>query len=250
MGRFSGKVVLITGATSGIGRATALAFAREGANVVISGRREAEGAAVVRELEALGARALFVQGDVTRESDVEKLVQATVETFGRLDIAFNNAGIDQDFLPLTATSEEVYDRVMDINVKGVFLSLKHEIAAMLRTGGGAIVNNASIFGMVGVGNFGPYVASKFAVVGLTRSAALELAQSGIRVNAVAPGATQTDMIDRVTTALPKETLAAMHPMGRLGTPEEIASAVLWLSDPTASFVTGQVIAIDGGFVAQ
>jgi NAD(P)-dependent dehydrogenase (short-subunit alcohol dehydrogenase family) len=254
MKSFENKTVLITGGTSGIGKATALAFAKEGANVVVSGRRVTEGEQVAQEITSTGGRALFVQADVAREDDIIALVGKTTETFGGLDIAFNNAGVEGKFGPLTTEQTvEHYDYVCDINIRGVLLSMKHEIAAMLRSGGGAIVNNASIGGHIGFQGSSVYVASKWAVLGLTKTAALEFARQGVRVNSISPGTVQTEMFDRAFgegETERKKTLATQNPIGRIGTPEEIASAVLWLSSPGAAFTTGQDIIVDGGYTAQ
>jgi len=253
MKRFEQKAVLVTGGTSGIGRASAVAFAREGARIVVAGRRVEEGHETIRLIKEAGGEGLFVKADVRRAPEVENLIRATVAKLGRLDVAVNNAGIDETVGPLMDKSDEDYQRIMDINVRGVWLSLKHEIPAMLETGGGAIVNMASIAGLIGFPGAAIYVASKHAVIGLTRTAALEFAKQGIRVNAVAPAAIQTDMFERFTggagTDMGRQ-LASMHPIGRIGTPEEVASAVLWLCSKEASFVTGQTIAVDGGFTVQ
>ncbi|MEJ0000838.1 MAG: SDR family oxidoreductase [Verrucomicrobiota bacterium] len=253
---FENKVVLITGGTSGIGRAAAVAFAREGARVVLSGRRPKEGAETLALVEKAGGKGLFVAGDVSDEEQVKKLVQTTVDQFGRLDIAFNNAGTEGTPVPLVDATVAQYDQVFDINVKGVFLSMKYEIPAMLKTGGGSIVNTSSIAGTIGMAGAGIYIASKHAVNGLSKTAALEVAKQGIRVNIVSPAAIQTDMLDRfLGTGTPeaeqkKAYFAGMHPVGRIGTPEEIASAVLYLSSPGASFITGHDLLVDGGFTVQ
>lgn len=244
------KVALVTGGTSGIGRAAALEFARQGARVVVSGRREREGQETVDLVKKAGGEAAFFRADVSREADVAGMVEFTLSRYGRLDYAFNNAGVEQTPEPLPKTSEATYDHVMDINVKGVWLSLKHEIPAMLRTGGGAIVNNASIAGIIGLGNFSVYIASKHAVLGLTKSVALEFAKQNIRVNAVSPGAIETPMFDRFTEVVPREQLTEAHPIGRTGRPEEIAAAAVWLCSEAASFITGVNLPIDGGFTAQ
>ena len=252
MSQFAGKVALVTGGTTGIGRETAIAYARGGAKVVVAGRRESEGNETLRLIREVGGEALFVKTDVSVEEDIIRLVAQTVQTFGRLDIAFNNAGIEL-FAPLNSISEESYDQVIDINVKGVFFSMKHEIEAMLKTGGGSIVNTSSVAGQAGMGFASVYSASKHAVNGLTRSVAMEFAKRNIRVNAIAPGAVKTEMYDRLIGGSASDMEAqmiAMHPIGRLGTTGEIASAVLFLSSDESSFITGQILAADGGFSTQ
>ena len=249
MSQFVGKVILITGGNAGIGRAAALEFANQGAKVVVSGRREKEGREVIAEIKALGGKAIFVKTDVSKESDVKAMIEQTLATFGRLDCAFNNAGIVQAPTPLPDQTEETYDQIMDINVKGVWLSLKHEIPAMLKTGGGAIVNNSSVGGLVGFATAPVYVASKHAVIGLTKSVALEYATQHVRVNAVAPGTIETRMFRDFAPEV-RQMLESAHPMGRIGQPEEIASAVVWFCSDGASFVTGQTVPIDGGYTAQ
>jgi len=251
MSQFAGKVVLVTGGNAGIGRATARQFAKLGARVVVSGRRETEGHAVIAEIEELGGKAIFVKTDVSKESDVKAMVERTLATFGRLDCAFNNAGIEQALTPLPDQTEETYDQIMDVNVKGVWLSLKHEIPAMLQNGGGAIVNNSSVAGLIGFATAPIYAASKHAVAGLTKSVALEYAKQNVRVNAVAPGAIETRMFrDFATAPEVRQMLESAHPIGRIGRPEEIASTVIWLCSNDASFVTGQIFPIDGGYTAQ
>jgi NAD(P)-dependent dehydrogenase (short-subunit alcohol dehydrogenase family) len=252
MTTLSGKVALITGGTSGIGKATAIALAQTGSKVVVIGRRQVEGEETIRQIQAMGGEGFSVSADVSKEADVQMLIEKIMTHYGRLDIAFNNAGVEQDPAPLAEQTEATYDRIMDINVKGVWLSLKHEIPALLKSGGGAIVNTSSVLGLVGGAMVPIYTASKHAVEGLTKSLALEYAKQGIRVNAVSPGPIQTEMFDRLSKANPEaiEHLIAGQPMGRMGTPEEVANAVLWLCSDASSFVTGQSIAVDGGFVAQ
>jgi NAD(P)-dependent dehydrogenase (short-subunit alcohol dehydrogenase family) len=249
---FENKVALVTGGTSGIGKAAALALAAAGAKVVVAGRRENEGREVVEAIEKLGGKALFVKTDVSREADVKALVDKTVATFGRLDFAFNNAGVEGAGLTTDQQTEENYRQVFDINVRGTLFSMKHEIPAILKNSG-AIVNTSSVVGQVGLPGYGVYTASKHAVNGLTRSAALEFAKQGVRVNAVAFGTIQTPMIDRMvgesqTDNAKREWLAGMHPIGRIGTSEEAVQAVVALLDN--SFITGSILTVDGGWTAQ
>ena len=250
--RFLNKVVLITGASSGIGRATAVAFAREGARVLVACRRQTEAVETVRMIEDAGSVGRFVQTDVTRPSEVERMVAGALHSFGRLDIAFNNAGTAESPKAFIDQPEEVFDRVMAVTVKGVWLCMKAEITQMLKTGGGAIVNMASIGGVVGAAGAPIYAASKHAVIGLTKSTALEYARSGIRINAVCPGAIETESLGdyfRKNEEVKKKMVAG-HPIGRLGTPEEVAFAVLWLCLPDSAFVLGHSLLVDGGFTAQ
>ncbi len=252
MSSFEGKVALVTGGTSGIGRVTAVAFAREGAKVVVTGRREREGQETVDLIKKAGTEAIFVRTDVAKEPDVKAMVEKAVATYGRLDYAFNNAGIEQLPTPLVEQTEEAFDQIININVKGLWLSMKYEIPQILKNGGGAIVNTASVAGLIGVPGIPIYIASKHAVLGLTKSVALEYAKSGIRINAVSPAAIETDMVDRFVgkEGEGRQQLAAMHPIGRMGRPDEIADAVIYLCSDKASFITGQSLTVDGGFTAQ
>jgi NAD(P)-dependent dehydrogenase (short-subunit alcohol dehydrogenase family) len=246
---FSGKVALVTGGTSGIGKATAIEFARAGAKVVLTGRREKEGAQVVAEIKKLGGDAAFVRADVAKDSDVKAMVDFTVDKFGRLDVAFNNAGVEWKG-PLDQATEAEYRRVFDINVWGVLNSMRHEIAVMLKKGGGAIVNTSSVAGHVGLAQVSIYIASKHAVEGLTKSLALEFAKQNIRINAVAPGVIATEMFDRFAGDELRDQLTSIIPVGRVGVSEEIAAAVLYLCSDNAKFTTGTSLVVDGGFVAQ
>ena len=251
MASLSGKVAIVTGGSSGIGRATAIAFAREGAKVVVASRREKEGQETVKQVQSAGSEGFFIKTDVSKETDVSAMVEKTIATYGHLDYAFNNAGIEQIPTPLVEQTEETFDQIMEINVKGVWLCMKHQIPQMLVSGGGAIVNMSSIAGIIGAPGLPIYVASKHAVLGLTKSVALEYAKEGIRINAVCPGMIETDLLDRAfANQEVKERLIAMHPIGRVGKPEEIAEAVVWLCSDKASFVTGQSLPLDGGYVAQ
>jgi NAD(P)-dependent dehydrogenase (short-subunit alcohol dehydrogenase family) len=246
----SNPVILITGALTGIGRATALAFAQDGARIVVSGRRDEAGHALAAELRALGAEAEFVRADVRHEEDVRRLVDRTVARFGRLDAAINNAGTEGEPGPVTEQSAELYAATFDTNVLGTLLSLKHELRVMQAQGHGSIVNLSSVVGKVGFPGASVYVASKHAVEGLTKSAALEAAAYGVRVNAVAPGPVQTEMLNRFTgNDEVKAGLIATVPAQRAGTPEEIAQTILFLVSDKAPFITGQSIAVDGGRLA-
>jgi|SRR5580693_4563424 NAD(P)-dependent dehydrogenase (short-subunit alcohol dehydrogenase family) len=247
MNSFAGKVVLITGGTSGIGRATAVAFAEEGANVVISGRRETEGAESVALVERAGGKGLFVRADVILEEEIAALVARTLEEFGRLDFAFNNAGIALEWGAGIANTGDIFDRIMSINVRSIFFGMKHQIPAILKTGAGAIVNNASVLGLKPVAGSPIYCASKSGVISLTKSAALEFAAKGVRVNAVCPAIVETEMTEGARSdAKTRSHLLAMHPVGRFGRPEEVAAAVLYLCSPNAGFTTGIAMPVDGG----
>jgi NAD(P)-dependent dehydrogenase (short-subunit alcohol dehydrogenase family) len=246
------RVALVTGAATGIGRAAALAFAHEGADVVVADIDDERGTKVAAEVEAVGVHAIFVHADMSRPDEVDELVNRTVERFGRIDYAFNNAGIEGTPAPTDECTRENWDRTIATNLTGVFSCMHAEIPKMLAQGGGVIVNNASVAGLVGFAGIPAYTASKHGVVGLTRNAALDYATRNIRVNAVCPGVIDTEMVERFThhdTEAMQE-LTKTEPIGRLGTPDEIADAVVWLCSDRASFVTGQAIAVDGGYVAQ
>lgn len=251
-GRVAGKVALITGGGSGIGRATAQIFAREGAKIVVADVVVAGGEETVRLLKAAGGEAIFVKTDVSQPADVEAMIKKTVETYGRLDCAFNNAGIEGVVKPTVEYGEADWDRVIAINLKGVWLCMKSELQQMLKQGSGAIVNTASVAGLVGLPGFSAYVAAKHGVNGLTKTAALEYAKSGIRVNAVCPGAIRTPMFERGARDNPgiEEQVIAAEPVGRMADPTEVGEAVVWLCSDAASFVTGLPMAVDGGWVAQ
>jgi NAD(P)-dependent dehydrogenase (short-subunit alcohol dehydrogenase family) len=243
----SAPVVLVTGALTGIGRATAEAFAREGAKVVISGRNAETGEAVATELRNLGAEAHFIRADVRHEEDLRALVDGTVAKFGRLDIAVNNAGTEGQFGPVTEQTPETYAAMFDTNVLGVLLSMKHELRVLQAQGSGAIINISSVLGQAAYANAALYTASKHAVEGLTKAAALEAAPFGVRVNAVAPGPIDTPMLDRFTGGEEgKAGLASTIPLARAGAPDEIAQAVVFLGSDKASFITGHIVNVDGG----
>ena len=246
-----GKVGLVTGGTSGIGRETAVLFAKAGAKVVVAGRRELEGEQTIELIRDAGGEGLFVKADVSKSAEVELLVQRAVEKFGRLDIAFNNAGIEGVLSPIVRQSEEDWDRTIAINLKGVWLCLRYETRQMLsQGGGGAIVNMSSVTGLVGSAGAAAYSASKHGVIGLTQTAALENAKAGIRINAVCPGFTETPMADRLFRAPGvQKYIVSCHPIGRLARPSEIAEAVVWMCSERASFMTGQSLVLDGGFLA-
>ena len=244
------KVAIVTGGTSGIGREAAVLFARQGAKVVVAGRRVTEGDETISLIRAAGGEGLFVKTDVSRSADVQALVQKTVEKFGRLDIAFNNAGIEGNWVPIVDQSEEDWDRVIAINLKGVWLCLKYELQQILKQGnGGTIVNMSSIAGLMGAPAASPYCATKHGVIGLTRTAALEHARHNIRVNAVCPAVIETPMGDRLfgDPEVMKWALSK-HPIGRFGKSSEVAEAVLWLCSEKSSFMTGHYIVLDGGFL--
>jgi NAD(P)-dependent dehydrogenase (short-subunit alcohol dehydrogenase family) len=251
---FEGKVALVTGAGSGIGRASALAFARSGARVIVSDISAAGAQETVRMIESAEGEARFVGADVSDERHVSALIDRTLEAFGRLDFAHNNAGIGAPPTPLHEVEQQSFEKVVSVNLTGVWLCLKHEARVMLRQGNGAIVNTASLAGLIGFPMNVAYSASKHAVIGITRTAALEYAQNGIRVNAVCPAFIQTPMVEGfVAVSGPRmslERLARMQPMGRIGTPEEVAEAVVWLCSDAASFITGIALPIDGGTTAR
>jgi NAD(P)-dependent dehydrogenase (short-subunit alcohol dehydrogenase family) len=245
------KVAIVTGGSSGIGRATAVALAKERVKVTVAARRAKEGEETVQLIKDAGSEGIFVKTDVANEDDIRSLVAKSAKTYGRLDYAFNNAGIEEMMTPLADQTSEIFDQIMKVNVKGVWLSMKYEIPEMIRNGGGAIVNMSSVAGVMGFPQMPIYIASKHAVLGLTKSAALEYAKSGIRINAVAPGGVETDMAKRVGGDHQfLETLTSMHPIGRIANPEEIANAVVWLLSDKASFVLGHTLLVDGGMISR
>lgn len=246
------KVAIITGGSSGIGRATAVALAKQGVKIATAARRAEEGEETVRLVKDAGSDGVFVKTDVAKEDDVRSLVDNTVKTYGRLDYAFNNAGIEETMTALVDQTSEIFDQIINVNVKGVWLCMKYEIPEMIRTGGGAIVNMSSVAGVRGFAQMPIYIASKHAVLGLTKSAAQQYAKSGIRINAVAPGVVETDMTKRVVGDDHQfvETFKSMIPIGRIGDPEEIANAVVWLLSDKASYVLGHTLLVDGGMVSR
>ncbi len=256
MGLVSGKIALVTGSGAGIGRAAALKFAEEGAKVVVSDVNVDGGNETVALVKQKGGDAVFAGADVAKAADVEALVARVVGAYGRLDCACNNAGIEGKVVPLAEQSEDNFDRVMAVNAKGIFLCLKYEIAQMLKNGGGAIANLASVAGLVGFPGLGPYVASKHAINGLTKNAALEYSKLGVRVNSICPGGIETRMLDSLVTQAgggrvgTREMMDPLHPIGRIGMPNEVAELIVWLCSSRASFVTGANIPVDGGYLAQ
>lgn len=252
----SGKIALVTGAGAGIGRATALKFAEEGARVVVSDIDADGGAETAEMVRKAGGEATFIRADVSNAVDVDAMVAHAVATYGRLDCACNNAGIEGLVVPMVDQTEENFDRIISVNLRGVFLCLRAEIAALLKSGGGAIVNLSSVAGLIGFPGLSPYVASKHGVNGLTKNAALEYAKNGIRVNSICPGGIDTRMLDSLAdqasggSASASEMMAPLHPLGRIGTGDEVANLIVWLCSPRASFVTGAHVPIDGGYVAQ
>lgn len=249
-----GKTALVTGAGSGIGRATAIGFAEQGTNVVVSDINSEAGEETVKIITDAGCNALFVATDVSNRDQVNALVAKAVERFGRLDIAFNNAGVTQNSAPLAEQPSETYDQVFNVSVRGVWLSMRAEIDQMLRQGGGTIINMGSMSAVVGIPGLTTYSGSKHAVLGLTRGAALDYAKHGIRINAVGPGTIDTPMIKRFIelagTDAVMEPIRAAHPIGRTGRPEEVAEAVLWLASDASSFVVGHILMVDGGYSVQ
>lgn len=253
MSSMQGKVAIVTGASSGIGLHTVLAFVEKGASVVVADIDEQAGVEVVKNIEESGGQALFVKTDVSDGAQVRTLIDKTIERFGRLDYAVNNAGIGGESVPTAEVTQEGWQRVIDINLTGVWLCMKHQIQAMLDTGGGAIVNVASILGKVGFSNAPAYVSAKHGVVGLTKSAAMEYATQGVRINVVCPGFIYTPMLENAGMAKGTEMynyIASLHPMQRMGTPREVADMIVWTCSDEASFVTGTSLLVDGGYTAQ
>jgi NAD(P)-dependent dehydrogenase (short-subunit alcohol dehydrogenase family) len=248
--RFRDKAVLVTGAGSGIGRAAALIFAEEGGRLVLVDRNEADARETLKRIERAGGEGIALAADVSRSADCVAMVERTIAAFGRLDVAFNNAGIGGSGFPLAEEEEIAFDEIVSINLKGVFLSMKHEIPAMAKNGGGAIVNTASVAGLVGEPGISSYSASKHGVVGLTRTAALDHIRQGVRINAICPGATRTPLLEKwFQDPKVEEFVMARHPIGRIGDPQEVARVAVFLASNEASFVVGQAWAVDGGLTA-
>lgn len=252
MGHMSGKVAIVTGASSGIGRATALSFAAAGARVVVASRRPDKSQETVELIRSGGGEALFIPTDVRDSADVARLVDATVDAYGRVDFACNNAGVLGNLAPTADASEENWDQVINTNLRGTWLCMKYEIRQMLKQGGGAIVNMSSVAGLVAMAGLPVYAAAKHGILGLTKTAALEYAKAGIRVNAICPAGVLTEMLDAFNVAdqAVLEAFNAMHPIGRIGRPEDIGPAVVWLCSDQAAFITGQALPVDGGFIVQ
>lgn len=247
------RTIVITGATSGIGKETALAFAKLGDNIVVSGRREKEGLEVINEIKSLGTNAIFVKTDITQENEVKALIEQAVAYFGKIDVMVNNSGIaGRENVPLHQHSTENFRELIEVNVMGLFWGMKYAIDAMLKTGGGVVVNLASIAGLNGIEFTSQYSASKHAVVGLTKSASLDYATQGIRVNAVAPGAIKTDILQNAINAgvYPEDKIAGIHPMNKMGDTSSIANAIVFLASPDVPFMTGTILNVDGGFCAK
>ncbi|MBZ0259351.1 MAG: SDR family oxidoreductase [Hyphomicrobiales bacterium] len=256
MGLVTDKVALVTGAAAGIGRSTALLFAAEGAKVVVSDVDEKSGNETATMIKANGGEAVFVKADVSKAKDVAALLATALKTYGRIDCACNNAGIEGKIMPFHEQPESNFDAIMAVNAKGVFLCLKAEIEHMRKGGGGAIVNLSSVAGMIGFPGLSPYVASKHAVIGMTKNAALEYGKEGIRVNAICPGGIETRMLDSLADQASggklstHDLMAPLHPIGRIGKPQEVAELIVWLCSDRAGFVTGAAVPVDGGYTAQ